>query len=403
MRKPYLSIIIPVLNLWEMTSACLESIQKFTRGNFYEVLVVDNGSTDATLSECPALGEKLFGERFRYVRVEKNINFGPACNLGADNAEGELLFFLNNDTLLTSGWVEPLLEIFRKDPGVAAVSPLCLFPDNKRVQCLGIGYAGSLGVCHPYFMFPGNHPVVRRNRRFQALSGAALMIPAALFREMGGFFPGYANGFEDMDLCCRLRRAGGRLVQENRSTVLHWASKTPGRNRFDKENMTLINKRCAGCFVPDLHRIAQEDGFRCELTPWLEMIMRAPDDPTGKIDDVDELRSALEEYPLWEDGYDKLFSLLLEEGRQDEAAESLFYGTVIFPDPCRLERLGKIAGEIGKDDWAAFAETKYTAINRALSAPEKLHEQAVNVLEWAGTKNDRELAAIYEGWISSNS
>ncbi len=406
MKKPHLSIIIPVLNLWSMTSNCLESLRKFTKGNFFEVIVVDNGSVDSTPTECPVLGQRLFPDKFKYVRVEENINFGPACNLGAANALGELLFFLNNDTLLSEGWAAPLLEIFNRDPGVMAASPLCLFPDNRRIQYLGIGYTGALGVRHPYFMFPGDHPVVRRQRKFQALSAAALMVPSHYFNGLGGFFPDYANGFEDMDLCCRIRRAGGRLMQENSSVVYHWASKTPGRNRHDRKNMELINNRCGGCFKPDLHRIAMEDGFCCELTPWLEMIMREADAKAlGRLDNLfseDEVNDALHEYPLWEKGYDRLSAIYCEQGRLEEASDILYYGAIQFPDLGRFVRLEDLSGRAGRIEWQQQAAGKITLIKQSLSIPQNLFKQAQNVLGWARSNKDFELAHIYENWLNAD-
>lgn len=405
MKNIHLSIVIPVLNLWDMTAGCLRSIRECTPGRFYEVLVVDNGSTDATRSQCPVLGHELFGDRFHYLRMEDNINFGPACNAGAAESSGEYVFFLNNDTLLDKGWFGPLLEVFKKDPNVMAASPLCLFPDNGRIQYLGIGYSGSLGVRHPYFMFPGNHPVVRSRHRFQALSAAALMVPTAVFRRLGGFFPEYANGFEDMDLCCRMRRAGGRLVQENRSVIFHWASKTPGRNRFDSENMRLINERCAGCFKPDLHRIALQDGFRCELTPWLEMVMHERQgndlDRLDNLSGEDEIRYALDEHPLWEDGYERLSALLAEQGAAGEAADILYYGAIQFPDPGRFLRLERLALEAGRNEWAAQASAKYAAISRALASPQSLRLKAENVLDWAREVGDMELQALYVSWLKA--
>lgn len=407
MKKPHLSVIIPVLNLWEMTSSCLESLRKHTPGRFFEVVVVDNGSTDSTPSKCPDFGYRLFGERFKYIRSEENLNFGPACNLGAANSEGEILFFLNNDTLLSKDWFTSLLEVLRNDAGVMAVSPLCLFPDNQRIQYLGIGFTGSLGVRHPYFMFPGDHPVIRKQRRLQALSAAALMVPACAFSEMAGFFPEYVNGFEDMDLCCRIRRAGGRIVQDNRSVVYHWASKTPGRNRFDSENMKLINDRCGGCFKPDLHRIALEDGFRCELTPWLEMIMREADDSAlTELDSLireDEISEALSTHPLWEGGYDMLSELYREQGRLEEAAEMLLYGATNFPDPERYARLESLARESGRPEWVRLAAGKKAGIQSALSAQEGLIEQAQDVLNWSRLNNDSELSAIYKNWLDKYS
>ena len=100
-----LSVIIPVWNCWELTRNCLTSLREFTPGNFMQVLVVDNGSSDETPSHLPALGKQLFGQNFVHLRNEQNLGFAKACNQGAALAQAEMLFFLNNDTLLLKDWL----------------------------------------------------------------------------------------------------------------------------------------------------------------------------------------------------------------------------------------------------------------------------------------------------------
>ncbi|WP_051249826.1 glycosyltransferase family 2 protein [Maridesulfovibrio zosterae] len=404
MKKPYLSIIIPVLNLWKLTSDCLGSIRDHTNGSFYEVIVVDNGSTDQTNMECSRLGRNLFGDNFHYIRLEKNINFGPACNLGAKKANGSMLFFLNNDTLLTDGWFVSLFEVFRNDPKVMACSPLCLFPENKRIQSLGVGFDGGLNVRHPYFLFPGNHPVILKNRKLQALSAAALMIPAFVFDNLEGFFSEYVNGFEDLDLCCRMRKSGGVLIQENRSVIYHLSSQTPGRNLADSNNIKLINERCGGWFRPDLHKMAMEDGYYCELTSCLEMIVR--DHDTSRLAELEHLRAgdevaaALTEYPLWENGYDKLADIYDADSRMEQMAEILFYGSYLFPTIERLRRLYEIAEKLGHAVYTRHAERKIKSIMNFDSLSTSLNTQAQKVLSWAMDNRDTELIRIYKNWIT---
>jgi GT2 family glycosyltransferase len=96
---PLLSVIIPVRDQWSLTRQCLHALRRATPGDFFEVLVVDNASHDATPTACPPLGRELFGKRFLSLRQKTNIGFGPACNLAAHMAQSELLFFLNNDTV----------------------------------------------------------------------------------------------------------------------------------------------------------------------------------------------------------------------------------------------------------------------------------------------------------------
>lgn len=99
------SIIIPVLNKWELTKACLESLRAHTSAadGEIEVILIDNASKDATPLEAPALGQAFFGAGFVYLPQSVNRNFSASCNIGARAATGDLLFFLNNDTMLTPG------------------------------------------------------------------------------------------------------------------------------------------------------------------------------------------------------------------------------------------------------------------------------------------------------------
>ena len=274
-KPPLVSVIIPAFNQWPHTAQCLHSLRTHTPGVLAEVVVVDNGSTDATAAELEGLGQGLFGERFTRIRLEENRNFGPGCNLGAAAASGQFLFFLNNDTLLTEGWLPPLLEAFQEDPRLGGAGPLLTYPDTARVQHLGVAFSPTLGLEHLYSQFPSSHPVVGRKRFVQALTGAALFMPASLFQACDGFFAGYVNGSEDLDLCCRLRQQGKRLRCAPKSRIHHLESRTPGRFDHDDANAALLRERCAGGFAPDLHHWTAQDGFEIALTPWLDTYVRA--------------------------------------------------------------------------------------------------------------------------------
>lgn len=112
-----------------MTAACLRSLATHSAGQDLEVLVVDNGSTDATVGELEPLGQSLWGAGFKALRLPENLGFAKACNLGAHAAAGDLLFFLNNDTTCTPGWLPPLRAAF-EDARLGAAGPLLLYPDG---------------------------------------------------------------------------------------------------------------------------------------------------------------------------------------------------------------------------------------------------------------------------------
>ncbi len=313
------SIIIPVFNQWALTCDCLHSLAEHTPGNV-QAVVVDNGSSDATASELEPLGTTLFSDRFVRVRCDANVNFGPGCNLGARAASADLLFFLNNDTLLTPGWLPPLLEA-AADPAIGALGPVCLYPGSERVQHLGVTFYVGLGAAHLHQFFPGSHPLVEKRRTLQTITGAALMIRADRFAACGGFYEEYVNGCEDIDLCCRLREQGYSCTVVPQSRIFHIASQSQGRFEQDKANSALYKRRCGHAVQPDYHIWAREEGFEVQLTAAGQVFMVRPDDvshsfaarfaPGGvHAGDLAALWDFLDAEPLWEQGYELLAASL---------------------------------------------------------------------------------------------
>ena len=221
------SVVIPVWNLWDMTEPCLRSLAEHSAGENMEVVVVDNHSTDATASELEPLGEALFGTAFKAVRMTENVGFARGCNAGAQAAGGDLLFFLNNDTTLTPGWLPPLRAVM-SDPKIGAAGPLLLYPDGTVQHC-GIYVNPFNAVGHLYEHLPGSFAAARKPHPLQAITGAAIMLRKTQFEACGGFHEGFRNGFEDIDLCFALRAQGLKLRVESRSVIYHHTSRTPGR------------------------------------------------------------------------------------------------------------------------------------------------------------------------------
>ena len=323
---PTLSVVIPVHNKWELTAACLRSLAEHTPGGDVAVIVVDNASADDTSGACPALGSSLFGRRFRYRRFENNRNFGPACNAGAALADSDLLFFLNNDTLLTPGWLPPLQDALAAEPDLVGVGPLLA---DDTVQHLGIVITpagGSIG--HLYAGLPLAHPLARRRRRFPAITGAALMVSRALFLEAGGFREAYVHGFEAGDFCLALAENGGVMSVIPESRVIHFESQTPQRRDHDEDNGRLLRARRDLSRFVNMPALAEEDDYVLRVEPDLQVRFGVPEERRKAL--LRRLRSArpfrpdhclalLDEEPLWEEGYEILATLLENAGRREEA------------------------------------------------------------------------------------
>ena len=321
---PECSIIIPVHNKWELTRNCLVSLKEHGAGHDLEVIVVDNGSSDATSSELLPLGRSLFGERFSHVAFAENRNFGPACNAGARIAVSPLLFFLNNDTLLTPNWFAPLRDALLADASLGAVGPLLLYEDNT-VQHLGVAFDLRCPV-HLYRNLPATHPLVKRRRKFRVLTGAALMLHAELFHACGGFFEQYRNGFEDVDLCCQMGLQGKLMTCVPESVIYHLESKTPGRKSYDAANGRLLHQRCGGLFHADLHHFAMRDGFVVRVNDLLAFSLHLPEaKEQALLCEAQNLprehwHRLVQENPHWIKGREVLAATLDKEGNMAGAA-----------------------------------------------------------------------------------
>jgi GT2 family glycosyltransferase len=387
---------MPVCNKWELTEQCLRSLAGHTPDIAHEVIVVDNGSADATLEALPVLGEHLFGAMFRRIRFEENRNFGPACNAGALTAAAPLVFFLNNDTILTEGWAPPLLHALENDPGLGGAGPLLLYADNK-VQHLGITFSFS-GVEHLYRHFPSDHPVVSKTRRYQAITAAALMMPGALFREHGGFFEEYVNGFEDVDLCLRIHKTGKTFTCVPSSVIYHLESQSVGRKTQDDANGKLLSRRCGARFTTDKHQYGVRDGFVPFVNDAIEIGLRMKDK-----DEIALCRQAggrppsywlelIEKHPFWIRGREILARMLEDNGRLNDA---LFLRTQIAQISMRADAyaaLADAAGRLGDAETSAWAERVIAATGAKRAGGEYLH----TLIRRARVANDKFLEALLE-------
>jgi len=122
------SIVIPVFNRYRFTVHCLSALKR-QRGTFgFEVLVVDDGSTDETRGQLSRFGN------LRLIVNPQNLGFVRSCNAGAHWARGRYIVLLNNDTQVQPGWLDALIGTFRRHPQVGIVGSQLLFPDGRQQE-----------------------------------------------------------------------------------------------------------------------------------------------------------------------------------------------------------------------------------------------------------------------------
>jgi glycosyltransferase involved in cell wall biosynthesis len=153
--------------------------------------------------------------------LPKNQGFIGACNAGAKEARGDYLFFLNNDTLVREGWLDTLVETFDSVPNVGIVGSKLFFSDGVLQEVGGIIWRMGDGWNWGRGADPST-PKFNFLRDADYVSGAALMIPRALFDQLGGFDDHYRPAYyEDTDLCFKVRAAGKRVVVQPASEIVH--------------------------------------------------------------------------------------------------------------------------------------------------------------------------------------
>ena len=219
---PQVSIVIPVFNKIAYTAACLRSLAEHAEGIALETIIVDDGSSDATSQRLAQI------EGIRVHRNAQNLGFVGSCNAGATMAHGEFIVFLNNDTVVTAGWLRALLDCFAQESDAGLVGSKLIYPDGRLQEAGGIVFSDGSGWNYGRFGDPAD-PRYNMRREADYCSGAAIMLPRALFERLGGFDARYAPAYyEDTDLAFAVREAGKKVLIEPRSCVVHFEGITAG-------------------------------------------------------------------------------------------------------------------------------------------------------------------------------
>jgi GT2 family glycosyltransferase len=245
---PHVTIIVPTRDGAEDVERALGSLFERSTYPAYDVLLVDNGSTD---SVALALFERLAAQepRLRVIRDDSPFNFSRINNAAAAQAGGEYLIFLNNDTeVIASDWIEALVSQAQR-PTVGAVGALLLYPEG-RVQHAGVvlGLGGCAGHSHKLYdaRDGGYFGALAGVTNYSAVTAACLAVRRDLFMAAGGFDERLAIAYNDTDLCLRLQALGTRNVYVPDARLYHFESRSRGADadaarakRFEEEKRLL--------------------------------------------------------------------------------------------------------------------------------------------------------------------
>jgi len=196
------SIIIPTFNGLPMLASCIESIREYTADVPYEIIVVDNASTDGTDEYC-------IREGIVFLSLPANEGFPKACNLGLKVARGDYLLLLNNDVTVTKNWLDNLLAAAESSPDIGLVGPVT--NEASGIQKAQISFRDMSDFQR--IASGNNHSDPDRWIEAKRIIGMCLLFKREVMNRIGYFDEAFSPGhYEDDDFCHRARLAGYRLL-----------------------------------------------------------------------------------------------------------------------------------------------------------------------------------------------
>lgn len=240
-----ISIIIPVFNAYKFSSKCIDSIIKNTSLK-YEIIVVDNGSTDQTCKEFSN------NNRVNYIKNSENLGFSKAVNIGIKNSKGKFCVILNNDTLVSYNWLNKLKKCYENSENPGIISPVSnnagiyqsVEKNTKDNEYKDI----SLKIFKEFKY---------ETQISKALSGFCMFFKKSLIDEIGYFDENFEIGnFEDNDICIRCKNAGYNLYIAKGIFIFHYGQKTFLENSINynkcfNENKLIFEKKWSGYYFAD--------------------------------------------------------------------------------------------------------------------------------------------------------
>lgn len=260
---PGVSIVIPSRNQFALLNRCVESLLEKTAYTNYEVLIVDNGSTDSDACNWLDGIEAMESPQLRVLRHPQPFDYAAMVNLAARHARGEYLLLLDNDTaILREDWLDAMLNHAQR-PEVGVVGAKLLNADGT-VQHAGmvLGLQGPATTAGERLEAPGYMYRLQVDQNYSAVSGSCLMVRKSVFDKVGGMDGGaLRNTYSDADLCLKVRQAGYLVVWTPHALMLHEGGASQAR-----EDRSSVEAKAQA-------RIEAQDAMYAK---WLPVLARDP-------------------------------------------------------------------------------------------------------------------------------
>jgi hypothetical protein len=232
MSNTLISIIIVNYKTPQLTINCADSTLSLPDAPRKEIIIVDNASGDGSVKKI----REHLGDKIKLIASKTNTGFSRGNNLGAQPAEGDILFFLNSDTIIKKDIFPSCLEIFQKNKTIGILSPLLKTKDGSR-QDFAFGNFPTFGRL--LFRRTKKDMEIPQNENIMEtdwVSGCALMIRRSIFKEISGWDENYFLYYEDIDLCKRVKNKGYKIAVDPGSEITHLGGESFNKRKTQKNH-----------------------------------------------------------------------------------------------------------------------------------------------------------------------
>lgn len=268
--EPLISIIIPTRDRLDLLEKCIQSIDTRSSYRNYEIIVVDNGSTEInTLRYFEAIGTS---KNTRIIRLDEQFNYSKLNNLGVTISKGEILCFMNNDIeVISQNWMQELAQ-FACQESVGVVGAKLYYP-NDTIQHAGVilGATGNTGHLHRHNDRSdfGYMHLAGLQQSVSAVTGAVMMISRNKFDAISAFDENLAVNFNDIDLCLKASNAGYRNIFNPYAELYHFESLSRGLNNTSSKKLLAMTE-ARYLLTKHRDRLNVEKFYNPNLSEWSE-------------------------------------------------------------------------------------------------------------------------------------